>query len=399
MVGVFFFVSALALFALLRDARHPAVVFSATWGANAVAISAAGLLGFFQIGIEAAFIYVLGVTSFVVGSLLSRSSGFVVRNNFDYELDFVKIAKFCFLLHIIVLPLAWMEIKQFSNGLDELTAIAYRIRVATVSGEEKAGFVVGNYLTSALFFVPVLFVGLLRNKVGGWLFFVNVIPWILMSVFMSGRSGVVTLLLVLIYIYAVIGEKISFRSIFLFLIAVSFVLILGNLLVGKIEAGIDDGFSNVLIQSIEGFFDYALQGPILFSRYVDWPESINPTWDALVFFCQVLGKFNMCVVPPLHQDFMAYGIDGREGNVYSIFLSIYPAYGGFGVVLILGFYGFWSAFHHNRRYVSLFDLLMGGLLFSACVLSAFSDTFGTNVYLFIKIFLFSIVASYAFKKT
>lgn len=297
-----------------------------------------------------------------------------------------------------MLPLSWVEVSQITGGADGIFASAYRLRAASVSGEEKVGGLVGNYLLIGLFFVPVLMIGWMQKNVNRWMLAVLSLPWVFLNILVGGRSGLILLVFASIYVYISFKEKISIKAITGFGVAIVSVLVAGNLLVGKIEAGIEDGFLAIFQQSAKGFFDYLLQGPILFSEYYENPNLIDPTWDALIFQCHFLEKFNLCFLPPLHQEFMIFSSNGDVGNVYSVFFSIYPKYGWLGVVLITFAYGFWASFHHVRRGRSLFHLLMGGFIFSAILLSVFSDTFGPSIYFFVKIFLISTVASFAFKK-
>ena len=112
----------------------------------------------------------------------------------------------------------------------------------------------------------------------------------------------------------------------------------------------------------------------------------------------MLEKINLCKVPVQHQEFTRFSYQADLGNVYSIFFSIYPKYGWLGIILISAVYGFWSSFHHARRYKSLSNILIGSFLFSAALLSVFTDSFGQTVYFILKIFIISSVVSFAFKK-
>ncbi|MBP8150500.1 MAG: oligosaccharide repeat unit polymerase, partial [Xylophilus sp.] len=202
-----------------------------------------------------------------------------------------------------------------------------------------------------------------------------------------------------VYIYISLKSNINIKFIVFAAFFFALILISGNLLVGKIDAKVEDGFWSVFEQSVKSFFDYLLQGPILFSEYMENENLFNPTWDALIFNCQVLAKVNLCELPLLHQEFSYISYNGGVGNVYSVFYSIYPKYGWLGLVSIMGLYGIWAGYHHRRRYESIFNLLMAGFLFSAIILSVFSDTFGPSIYFFLKIFLIGLVVSLVLKKT
>lgn len=398
-VGIIFLLIAFGLFKLFRDALHPTVVFTAVWAVTVATIGLAKPFGYFQISTGTFLVFILGIFSFVCGALCWGRFSKYQNCIPSYNLDFRKIAWFCLAIHAVMLPFSWIEINRITTGAANIFAIAYSLRVTSLSGEEKIGALVGNYLISGLFFVPVLLIGLLQKKIKLWMFVAFSVPWVLLNLLVGGRSGLIILIFTSIYIYLTSGLNISIKFIISFIFIFIFVLISGNLLVGKIDADIEDDFRIIIAQSIKSFFDYFLQGPILFSQYFENQKRITPTWDALIFPCHILEKFDLCKIPPLHQEFMNFSQNGDNGNVYSLFFSIYPNYGWLGLILITGIYGYWANYHYSKRYKSIFDRLMSGFLFSASLLSIYSDTFGPSVYFFIKIFIICVVVSYVFKQS
>lgn len=396
--GIFFLLIGFVGLKVRRDVLHPAVAFPAVWGITFVTIGLAEPFGYFQIPINVFPLFVVGVLMFVIGAMtIKKSSIYELQPEF-YNLDFKRIVWFCALVHVIVIPLAWFEVNKIGEGASDIFALAYRLRVKAVSGEENVGPIVGNYLVVGLYFVPVLLIGWLYRQIKLWQMILVAVPWIVLSILINGRSGLIVLILSLIYVYFSLGGRFRAKIIIFFGVFFAAILVAGNLLVSKIDATIDDGLWPIFQQSIKSFFNYFLQGPILFSKYIDNPGEISPTWDALIFPCYVLNKFNLCSVPSLYQEYMSFSSDGDLGNVYSVFLSIYPDYGWVGVIVILFIYGAWSAFHHARRYRSLRDLLIASFLFSAILLSVFNDSFGPNIYFFIKIIILNIMVFYVFKK-
>jgi len=396
--GLLFLAISFALRAVLKDGLHPSVVFTLTWGLVLSAIGLAQPFGYFQIGLEALLMIIFGAIFFVIGSLAKIKKKSFYSINPNYNINYRKVIIFCFFIHAAMLPISYVEISSITQNTDDIYSSAYRLREAAVSGEEKVGLLVGNYLTLGLFFVPILLVGRVQKKVGILNFLLLVMPWFLINIYVNGRSGIVTLLLCCIYIYLTQGRKISLIAVLVFALSFCLVLVAGNLLVGKIDATLDEGVSNVLSQSVVGFANYLMQGPILLSEYIKNPVTINPSWDALVFFCQILSKIDMCVPPVQHQDYMAFTKDGDFGNVYSVFFSIYPNYGWLGIAIFFWAYGFWSSFHHVLAKKSLLHLLMAGFLFSACALSIFSDAYGMNLYFFVKIILIYLVSKSVFSE-
>ena len=398
-IGTFLLLAATICFQYRKDGLHPDVVFPSVWGMTMLLIGLAEPFGYFQISPGASLLFILGVFFFIAGALFGKRSSLSEGQISTYNLDFRKIAWFCIALHAVMLPLSWVEVSRITSNANDVFIAAYRLRADLVSGEERLGVIVGNYLLVGLFFVPVLTIGCMQNKIKMRMLVILAVPWILLNLLVGGRSSLITLIFSSIYVYISMNGRVSIKAVVSFSVFFIAVLVAGNLLVGKISADVEDGFWLILQQSAKGFFDYLLQGPILFSEYFNYPNKINPTWDALIFPCHVLEKINLCVLPPLHQEYLNFSRDGDLGNVYSLFFSIYPKYGWLGIILISSAYGWWARFHHARRRRSIFHLLMGSFLFSAVLLSVFSDTFGTSVYFFLKILIISLVASFAFEKT
>lgn len=397
-VGIFLLLVAIMCYRLRRDGLHPAVVFPSVWGVTILFIGLAEPFGYFQISPGALLLFILGISFFIGGALFGKKSSMPEQRIFLYNLDYKKIIWFCVALHTVMLPLAWAEVTQITGGVGDIFAAAYRLRAASVSGEEKVGVMVGNYLLSGLFFVPVLLIGWIQKKIRASIFLILCMPWILLNIFVGGRSGLIMLIFSSAYVYISLNKRIALKAAMVFGILLISILVAGNLLVSKIDARVEDGIWPILEQSTRSFFDYFLQGPILFSEYYDHPNFVNPTWDALVFSCQMLEKINLCKVPPQHQEFTRFSYKSELGNVYSLFFSIYPKYSWLGIILISSGYGFWASFHHERRNKLLFHMLIGSFLFSATLLSIFSDGFGQNIYFFLKIIIISSVVSFAFKK-
>lgn len=398
-VGIFLLLTATVCYRLRRDGLHPAVTFSSVWGITILCIGLAEPFGYFQISPGALLLFISGIFFFIIGSLFGKNASMPEQHILLYQLDFKRIIWFCVVLHTVMLPFSWAEVTQITGDVDDIFAAAYHLRAAAVNNEEKIGVIVGNYLLSGLFFTPVLLIGWIQKQIRLSVFFILCLPWVLLNIFIGGRSGLVTLIFSSVYVYISLKKRIALKVIMVFGVLFITTLVAGNLLVSKIDARVEDGLWPILQQSTRSFFDYFLQGPILFSEYYNHQNLIKPTWDALVFPCQMLEKFNLCEVPQLHQDFMNFSDGAEPGNVYSIFLSIYPKYGWLGIILISYAYGYWASFHHSRRYKLLSHVLIGSFLFSAAALSIFNDLFGYNVYFILKILIISSVASFAFKKS
>lgn len=394
----------LAAFALLRlfgSVLNPAVAFCFAWGGTLIAAALAERFGYFAISPQALSIFTVGILAFVAGAAPFASTSPAPSSLERFcRFNFNRVAWCCIALHSVMIPLSYTEASTIATGADDVYAAAYNIRASAVSGEERVGAIVGNYLTTGLFFIPLLFVGWRKRAIKGSSLVLLAAPWVILSLFILGRSSLFLLAFSLIYIHLALGGKISLRAFLLSVSLIASITVAGNLLVSKIDATADDPIADIASQSARGFFDYFIQGTILFSEYLNYQYKVAATWDALVFPCHLLEKFGLCQVPSRHMDFLRYAdsADGY-GNVYSVFFAMFPKYGWVGLLLISLLYGAAAGFAHRRRYASFSHLLLSSLLFSAVVLSVHSDQFGSNLYFLLKILAISLVATRVFKKT
>lgn len=398
LLGLAFLILAVVARSWTKDGLHPACVFLVAWGFTLAGIGLAAPLGYYQVSPSSGLVFVIAASAFVLGTTIWGRQPVLETHEFVTDLDFRKILFACVAIHVLSIPLAVMEILSLTSGAEDLFQAAFRLRINSVTGEETVGFLTGNYITLGLVMIPALMAGLVKGLVRGWEFVVVATPWVLLGLLVSGRVGVITLTISCFYVFVVMGGRITLKAVIGFALFFLLVLISGNLLVGKIEAELGDGARDIVLQSVKGFFDYFFTGPILFSRYFSDPTLIVPTWDALVFPCQILEKFGMCSVPLIHQEFLTINTEGDLGNVYSIVFSVLPKYGLLGLIVVLFFYGFVASFFHQSRYRSLFRLLMAGFMFYATLLSIYLDGFGTAIYFFIKVYFFCFVIGRLFMR-
>ena len=171
-VGTFLLLTATVCYRFRRDGLHPAVVFSSVWGVTLLFIGLAESFGYFQISPGALLLFILGISFFIAGALFGKRVSMPEQKILLFNLDFKKIIWFCVALHTVMLPLSWAEVTQITGGAGDIFAAAYRLRAASVSGEEKVGAIVGNYLLSGLFFTPVLLIGWIQKKISLYIFLI-----------------------------------------------------------------------------------------------------------------------------------------------------------------------------------------------------------------------------------
>lgn len=368
----------------------PAVVFPLHWGVIILLIVGAAPLGFYAIQPLAAGLFAFGALMFVLGSFLGNWFGLhwhsATRTDPWQHLSYKWLVRLCVAIHIVMLPIWWREISTIAGESSDLLIIGFRIRYMTVLGEATISSLVGNYLVLGFIMVPVLAVGAFRGLTRGWAAFAISAPWMAANLITNGRASLVQLVLALAYIRATERKPVDLRAA-LGGLAIFFAIFGGGvLLVAKGNTSAEDSIGDIALGVVTNLADYLLQGPILFSRYLSGDASVVSTWDALVFPCSMLQHAGLCRVGELHQEFADFGRLDQFGNVYSVYFSVLPKYGLLGVVLIIGTYGVWTAFHHRRHLqgASIGHTLVAAYLFSAIPLSIFSDLFAPSLNFLIK---------------
>jgi oligosaccharide repeat unit polymerase len=370
---------------------HPAVLFPTVWATIHGCILAASSLGFYQIDLMTAGLFVAGAVSFSVGGVVGETLTQAVsrrpgERRTREDLDYSAIARASLALHAAMLPVWWRSARVIAGDVATTAAFARELRVKAVTGEAIHGSLVGNYLVLGLIVVPVLVIGRLRGRIPLPLVALASFPWLVANLFSNGRGALVQLVIAVSYLYVTGRTRLGSRALVAAAGAFAAVFVSGAVLVGKQGIAGESKPSGIARLAVENFADYTLQGPILFSRYLSGQLAVESTWDALGFPCAVLRRFDLCEPGPLHQEYGEFSEHGRSGNVYSVFFSVYPKYGITGVVVILGLYGAWACAHHRRHVVgaSLADSLLASYLASAVVLSIFSDLFGPSLNFFVK---------------
>jgi oligosaccharide repeat unit polymerase len=390
LIGLSLFMLAWFAQRALKERWHPAVFFPAIWGVILWLVIAAASLGFFGVQPQTALLFLFGALVFVLGAVVGNrlalaTTGPPAADPWD-RLNYRPIAWGCLLLHMVMLPVTWFEMVRIAEGVGDLISIAFNVRVKTVAGLDNYGPLVGNYLVLSFIIVPVLAMGAFRGHLSTRMAVAAGLPWLFIDLVASGRSALVGLTLVLAYLRATQAQPVNLRL--LLLAAVLFMLMFGGgvILVSKGDTKLEDGFAAVVNGVLTNLADYALQGPVLFSRYLNGEIKVVSSWDPLVFPCQVLQAFGMCKAPEQHQEFAEFGRFDQFGNVYTIYFSVLPKYGPMGMVLLLLFYGAWTAWHHRRhqQHKSLAHSLIAANLFAAICISVFSDAFGPNLNFLIK---------------
>ncbi|WP_351123760.1 O-antigen polymerase [Shewanella sp. T24-MNA-CIBAN-0130] len=383
----------------------PATAMLLTWGVALTILSFLPLIGFYYVSAEAVLLYVFGAGWFAIVALLTTFllNSFSKKNemyqNLELEsLNYTHIVYFWTFISFASYPFAYSEI--LSHG-SNLTEISYNIRRLSVSGESILNPVLNNIFVIVGILANIVLFGVIKKKVKLTTFLAVALPFLFISLVLSGRSGLVSLILGWFVIISVLSNRVKFRIFVLPIILLLAIIFFGGVFVKKFDIE-GKGGSDTFIVLFEHVFGYLYQGPILFSRYFNNEIDIATNWDFFNSACHVLSKVGLCVPSSIHADFAGYSPENM-GNVYSIYFSIIPHYGMFGLIVVFSIYAILLAFlFHKLKSLSLFAVVVYPLMFSAIVLSTFKDSIGYSFYFLLKAgiaiyvinFLFSIKNNY-----
>lgn len=380
----------------------PATAMLLTWSGALVALAFLPLMGFYHLSAEAVLLYVLGAGWFAFVAVLtswvlnrySRPTYNLGSGTADH-LNYSRLLLLWAVIAVFAYPLAILDVLSFGSSIVE---ISYNIRRAAVSGESILHPIVSNLFVLLGVLANIILFGVIQKKVKLISFIVLVAPLVVISLIVSGRSGLVSLILGWLVILAVFSDKIKLRYLALPIIFLLFVLYFGGVWVNKFDVeGQSSG--NAFIVLAEHVFGYLYQGPVLFSRYFTDEIDVATNWDFLNSACHMLSKVYMCTPKHLHADFASYG-DFRSGNVYSMYFSIIPSYGFLGLALVFGIYAILLSITFNmmRRH-RLFSLVVYPFMFSAIALSVFKDSVGYSAYWMVKVAFICVFIKIFFMRT
>lgn len=178
---------------------------------------------------------------------------------------------------------------------------------------------------------------------------------------------------------------------FFFLLVLFFGLI--TVARGSSDTSFDDNsFIENLNGVLSGILKYMFSGIYSFSVYVDDNNFIKPSWDALNLFYLVLNKFDSSyIVPPIHADFVNI-FAGEYTNTHTIYFSIFPFYGVFGVILFILLYSFVGGFLFQKSKMGKCGYEYSLAIFMTSLpLTIFNDSFFSIPVLYIKSILIGFV--------
>lgn len=397
-LGMYVFVAGLILLLmgiivgrLLRDNWHPSTIFPIVWGLGLWGGGIAHVLGFYLIESYALLLYIFGAAVFsVVGIIVEqvlRSTSRVGNEvGFFYRpLNGRRIVLFLCFLHVLVLPGVYFDLMKLSP---DVVQAAYIARRSSVAGEAVLGWAASNYLQAGTMLIPLLVVCYLKKWCSASSLALIVTPWAVLILFAAGRSGLIQLLIGLLFVWITVRGRISIKAMLSIGICFLIVLVAGAIATAKVHLEPNEGGSDLLLTFYEHFSGYAFQGPILFSRYFDGDVDLGFNWGPFRSACHMLSFVGACTPDPLHLEFREFA-PGMLGNVFSMYFSLYPKYGIAGVAIFLSFYSFLSAYtYFKAKAGNVYFVMLSSFFMSSIVLSIFSDQISTSWWFLIKLTIF-----------
>lgn len=397
--GLVLILFALSIKSLVRSYTHPSVVYSLVWGGGLLLVAAAGKFGIFPVASYTLLLYIFGAVMFSAGALITSylmKWKFNSRDVFS-ELEVINFRSlsFCYiLLTLLVMPFIVLSI--LSHG-DDIIEISYNLRVAALNNEPVLPSYLSYYYVLSLSLSLIVLYGVISGKVKLIYFFILFLPFVATMLLVNGRSGLVSLILSWFFAYFFLGGKLSIRIVVLFSVSMFLIIFLGAIFVSKVNIE-NMTLIDIFFVIFEHVLDYYIQGVVLFDLYFNGKLDISENWDALNTVCQVLSAFDLCQPLPQHQDVALFG-EGKLGNVYSIYFSMFPKYGMLGIVFFMSLYGAVAAFfYENAKRGFGFSYVISCFIFSFIILSLFSDGFGYSLILFVQTLFFVYFTLFFFGK-
>lgn len=387
-------------FRIEKSLIAPATAFSLTWTCALFALNFTPLIGFYPLGSKATLLYLFGTILFSTTSIFThylynnRKQSYRKNPIQNRKINFKKLFIFYNLTSLVIFPLLALEMLKYGNNLQE---ISYNIRRLSIHSNLDISPLITNYILFG-YFCSILFIyAVFKNKLNRISVFTSLIPLLCGSLILSGRSGIVSLVLAWFFV-AVFIDKLDIYKFLKTLLSLIAILFLGAVLVNKFNIN-GLSFTETTIVFTKHIAGYLFQGPVLFSRYFEGEILVRENWDTLNSVCHILSKVDLCEPFPQHCDFAYYG-EWLSGNVYSFYFSIIPHYSYLGCCIFIMLYSFLiTVFYEKAKRGELYFLLLSAQLFSGIILSIFKDGFGSQFYLLIKFSFFYVLLIIFFSKT
>ena len=387
-VGMIFLLIGILASLFSKDKWHPSAVFPFTWAFGLWGVSASELLGFYPIESESLLLFIAGgivfsVVSIATSEILRRSNSTSVASGYFYRpINARKMVFFFCVLHVAILPSIYFDLTSLSP---DLVQAAYIARQRSVEGDDVLGWAASNYLQVGTMLIPLFVVCYLKKWCSASSLLIISAPWSLLILLASGRSGLLQLLIGVLFIWVIVRGKLSAKLVIWVGGCFLLVLIGGAIATAKVALDSDESAGDFVYAFLEHFAGYAFQGPVLFARYFDGDISLEPLWSPFSSICHMLSFVGLCMPDPQHLAFNRYAPD-LEGNVYSMYFSLYPKFGILGVVAFLSMYSVISTYtYFKAKSGNVYYMMLASFFMSSIVLSLFSDQISSSWWSLIKL--------------
>ncbi len=299
----------------------------------------------------------------------------------------VKVA---LLMLILYYPVLYKEFSSYNPS----SSFAIKIlRIREMGLEEKVYSTLTNnmIILSGIIYLAMMYL-YSHIKVSIYWLCISLSTFVAYSLLTGTRATIIFLVVSSILIYINQAKKIKKGLLISLFLSAFFVGGVIAVFMGKDGANREQGIMYNAPYVLENYFSYGIQGVFLLDNYVTDKYKITPSWDILSGTKTILNKLGMGLeMKSKHAEFSYFG-NGKYGNVYTMFFSVYPYYGILGVVMFFTFFGFVSSFLYSNG--SSVSAILLGYINGAIVISIFNEQVFTNLIYTIKIIIILSIFSF-----
>ncbi|WP_426768220.1 O-antigen polymerase [Erwinia aphidicola] len=385
-------------FGMKKGLTYPATLFSFVFLiVLLMALLSHYFFGYYYISLETYAIYGLGNISFIMGSLLITSVQRTSPRRFEPLVNgrgkwlniFFHVLLLLCLLYSPVIYDEFMAVTP--NGPISIRILRLREYGLT---QQVYSTLTNNFIIISTFLVMLSAYLFSRKKIRFPLFALSYLLFAYYNFLTGTRAAIILITVAIMFIYLVCAEKKSKLLLVLILVSAFFLGAVVAIYMGKDGMDRDANFSDNISKVIENYFSYTVQGVILFDNYIVDRNKISENWDVLSGAKGVANKIagaDLFDINTKFSDFSYFSKD-KDGNVYTIYFSVYPLYGLIGVFTFFVLYGAFCSFvYHRANYV--FVIILCYISATLC-LNVFNEQVFTNFIYTIKLLAFISLCRY-----
>ena len=338
------------------------------------------IFGYGDLSIYTLSVIFIGCVFFSIGGVLSLV---LKRRVYSQVMFDSRLVKFILLGLLAYFPILYIEFAAYNQDL----SFAFKIlRLRELGLEEQVYSILTNNMIILSGVMYLLFMYLYSHKIVNlrWLLF-SMALFFSYNLLTGTRATIIFLVVGSVLLYVNQTKKINKKLIFSILLAAFFLGGAVAVFMGKDGADRDKGIIYNTPYVVENYFSYGIQGVYLFDNYILKKYPIKPNWDVLSGFKLIGSKLGFDFdMHSKHADFSYFG-NGKSGNVYTMFFSVYPLYGVFGLIVFFSIYGFFSSSLYYSS--SPINSILLAYINGALVIGVFNEQFFTNLLYTLKLIL------------